>query len=564
MGKLSSTLAGSRRLLGTIRTFLRSRRGAVAPFVAVAIIPLVGALGLATDTARGYIVRAKLGEALDAAALAGGRNIFSSNRDADINMYFDANFPEGWMRANIDGPFIDVNTDKTVLTLTATATIPTTFMRVLGFNTMTIAAASEVTRQVDMLDLVLSIDMSGSMGQPMSKIEAARDAANTLVDILYGTNTVSPTFTVDGTVYNLLNIGLVTWNHKANVTTNGAAAYNPALTTTTTVPAFTNPVTGAANQTLIYHVNNSQVPLLKAPAAGWAGGVYARYVGDADNANDADIYRGDVTVGNKVWHAWYPIDPLEGEPVSGNYSSSGNGSGWNNTARSCQGAYWNDNKNDPDKPTSMASQPAWWNRASSTINTAQGNDCLATLVHGITPLNSVKATIQNAINSLTTPAGNTNIPTGLAWAWEVLMPGVPFNEAVADVPFERQRAIVLLTDGEIVGGNGDAYMGRFGSGTGAGTNTNATHGFMPSPPDLANTRNNLNNRLLRLAANIKAEGIKLYVIQFDNNTPALVSLLSATATEPNEPYYYLAPSEDELQDAFEAIAANLSKLRISK
>ncbi len=560
----SSTLAGYRWLRGQIGAFAGNRRGAVAAFIAAAIIPLVGALGLATDTARGYMVRAKLGEALDAAALAGGKNIFSANRDADINMYFAANFPEGWMQANVDGPTITVNADKTVLHLAATATIPTTFMRVLGFQTMTIAAETEVTRQVDMLDLVITIDMSGSMGQPLTKIAAARDAANSLVDILYGSNTVSPTFTVDGTVYNLLNIGLVTWNAKANVKTNGAAAYNPALTTTTTVPAFTNPVTGAANQTLIYHVNNSEVPLLKAPAAGWAGCVYARYVGDADNTNDADLYRGDVTLNGKVWHAWYPMDPLEAEPVSGSYSSSGNGSGWNNTSKSCQGAYWNDNKADPDKPTSMASKPAWWHTAAPTINTAQSNDCTACLTHGITPLNHVKATIHNAINALITPAGNTNIPTGLAWAWEVLMPAVPFDEAVTTVPFERQRAIVLLTDGEIVGGNGDAYGGRFGDGTAAGTTTNAAHGFLPSPPDLPNTRNNLNNRLLRLAANVKAEGIKLYVIQFDNNTPALVSLLSATATEPNQPYYYLAPTTAELQTAFEAIAANLSKLRISK
>ena len=419
----SSTLAGYRWLRGQIGAFAGNRRGAVAAFIAAAIIPLVGALGLATDTARGYMVRAKLGEALDAAALAGGKNIFSANRDADINMYFDANFPAGWMQANVDGPIITVNDDKTVLHLAATATIPTTFMRVLGFQTMTIAAETEVTRQVDMLDLVITIDMSGSMGQPMTKIAAARDAANSLVDILYGSNTVSPTFTVDGTVYNLLNIGLVTWNHKANVKTNGAAAYNPALTTTTTVPAFTNPVTGAANQTLIYHVNNSEVPLLKAPAAGWAGCVYARYYGDADNTNDADLYRGDVTLNGKVWHAWYPIDPLEGEPVSGNYTSSGNGSGWNNTAKSCQGAYWNDQKNDPDKPTAVANQPAWWQRAAPTIDTAPNNDCAACLSHGITPLNSVKATIHDAINALTTPAGNTNIPTGLAWAWEVLMPG---------------------------------------------------------------------------------------------------------------------------------------------
>ncbi len=584
MEPVHSFTARWRKLQALIAAFAENRRGAVAAFLAAAIIPLVGALGLATDTARGYMVKAKLGEALDAAALAGGRNIFSANRDADINMYFDANFPEGFMDADLSGPVIEVNEDQTVLRLTATATIPTTFMRVFGYNTMTIAAETEVTRSVDMLDLVLSIDMSGSMGTPMTKIAAARTAALDLVGILYGTNTVSPTFTVDGTTYNLLNIGLVPWNAKVNIKTEDWAAetpptYNTALNTTQTVSAFTggaltsftNPVTLATGQTLIYDTNISEVPLLKAPASGWKGCVYARYNGDTgtgSNANDADIYRGPTTVGGKQWLAWYPIDPLEGEPVSGSYSSSGNGSGWNNTNKNCYGAYWNDQKNDPDKPAGTSfpipNQPSWWRRAAPTIDTAQSEECTPCLSHGITPLTHDRDTIEDAINALITPSGNTNIPQGLAWAWEVLMPGVPFDQAIVDVPFPRQRAIVLLTDGQIVGGNGDAYMGRFSDGENAGTTTNSAHGFLPSPPDLANTRNNLNNRLKRLAANVKAEGIALYVIQFEEDNPNLGTLLQAVATEPNAPYYYFAPTATELQEAFQAVAANLSKLRISK
>jgi Mg-chelatase subunit ChlD len=214
-------------------------------------------------------------------------------------------------------------------------------------------------------------------------------------------------------------------------------------------------------------------------------------------------------------------------------------------------------------PTDVPDRPAWWHRASPTISNPESNDCTACLIHGITPLNHVKQTITDAINALTTPGGNTDIPQGLYWAWEVLMPGDPFNEAVASVPFPRQRAIVLLTDGEIVGGNGDAYGGRFGANTGAGTQQSATHGFMPSPPAAANTYNNLNNRLLQLAANVKAQGIKVYVIQFDNTNPALTTLLSTVATEPNAPYYYNAPTVAELQSAFSQIASNLSKLRLS-
>src|SRR5215813_13239525 len=81
------------RLAKKLGLFRRDQRGNVAVIVGAAIIPLVGALGLATDTARGYLVKARLSQALDAAALAGGKVYFSTQRDADIKKYFGANFP---------------------------------------------------------------------------------------------------------------------------------------------------------------------------------------------------------------------------------------------------------------------------------------------------------------------------------------------------------------------------------------------------------------------------------------------------------------------------------------
>ncbi len=59
------------------------RRGAVAVFLAFAIIPLIGIVGVATDTARAYLVKSRLSSALDAAGLAGGYSFFLNTRDAD-------------------------------------------------------------------------------------------------------------------------------------------------------------------------------------------------------------------------------------------------------------------------------------------------------------------------------------------------------------------------------------------------------------------------------------------------------------------------------------------------
>ena len=54
---------------------------------------MLGALGLATDAARGFLLKARLSQAIDQAVLAGGKIYFSPNRNQDVLKYFSANFP---------------------------------------------------------------------------------------------------------------------------------------------------------------------------------------------------------------------------------------------------------------------------------------------------------------------------------------------------------------------------------------------------------------------------------------------------------------------------------------
>ena len=109
------------------------------------------------------MVKARLGQALESAALAGGREIYSPTRDADIQMFFNANFPPGFLGATVSGPQIVVSPNNEKLTLTASAKIDTTFMKVLGFNELNVSTTTEITRETTCLDVILAIDMSGSM-----------------------------------------------------------------------------------------------------------------------------------------------------------------------------------------------------------------------------------------------------------------------------------------------------------------------------------------------------------------------------------------------------------------
>lgn len=477
-----------RTLLHRLRDLRRDTGGAVTTFVAGGMIAMVGVVGLATDAARGYMVKARLGQALDAAALAGGRDIFSPTRDADIQMFFNANFPPGFMGATVTGPAIAVTENSEKLTLTASATLDTTFMRVLGIDDMRVSSSTEVTRETTYLDIVLAIDMSGSMtswSAGQTRISAARSAAKSLVNILFGEHETKE----------LIKIGLVPWNGKVNVMRNGLP-FNPSGTVASPVTSFTNPLTGSV-QSSVYFANNSPVPLLSAPAADWKGCVFSRYINNAATDDDADTVFGSLSSGSGDWTAWEPVG-ADAEPVSPGVC---------------------------------------------TMST-NGSECTPCLSHGVTPLQNSKSAAIAAINELTSPEGTTNITQGLSWAWRVVKPEAPFTEADPNPDGPRQQAIVLLTDGENFAGVGDGYKTVFGYGSTA--------------------RDDMNDRLRALAANIKASGVKIYTIQFANSGGPLQALMREVASGPDAPYYHYAPDSTTLQTVFQEVANHLSELRLSK
>lgn len=673
-------------------TWLRQEKGSLNVIYALALIPMIGALGLATDTARGYLLKARLSQSIDQAVLAGGKVYFSADRDADVLKYFSANFPhtapisyDAEFQADFMDAVVTLNTPvaggasgSETLRLSATATIPTTFMRVLNAvgctecNEMTVYSEAEVERTIRAVDAVISLDMSGSM-DGSAKIGNARDGLVDFLDTLYGTGvTDSPTLTVEGTTYNLVNVGFVPWNSKTNVRTQGATS---TTVTTQTVASYTNPVTLQTSQTTVWKSALSEVPLLRDPRntsagghlpGGWSGCVYARYVGGEDtpgsqntntgsiNNNDADLVKGaqyDVGSGStqKDWPAWEPIAILEGEPRSGSWSSSdgepsttrwrgANGAGGGYTNRSCYLAYYNDYRDNSNtyfndennnmdavngsiqagtqaRADNTATTPALNASATSRpvpvpaitaavsttysgsmrffndntrpaavppIGAEPGNsDCSPCLTRSIIPMSPNRAALSAQISAIsnTDPDGNTNILQGMYWAWEVLMPGEPFNQAYVTTPFQRDRYIILITDGAQVGGNGDAYKGRFGSGENAGDNTDAAHGTISSPvesgtwaygdpiPSFTTTNNNLDNRLRILARNVKDEGIKLYIIGFDlADHPNELRMLAAMASPPDgdsPQYFFAAETGQDLKDALKTIASRLTDVRLS-
>src|SRR5262249_45106708 len=105
------------------------------------------------------------------------------------------------------------------LTLSANASIPTTFMRVVGFNTLNVHAETTVTRLNREMELVLAMDNTGSMAQN-NKMTSMQTAALNLLSILYGTRDTVDRF----------NVGAVPFVSSVNIG-NQYTTWAPAITT---------------------------------------------------------------------------------------------------------------------------------------------------------------------------------------------------------------------------------------------------------------------------------------------------------------------------------------------
>jgi len=161
-----------------------SQKGFVLVYMAAVLALLMVTTGLAVDSGRAYLVKAQLSKAVDGAALAAARALNSGNPRAEATQIFKANFPAGYLgtatspdptaAANFFASTVNASTGVNTVTITATTTLPTTFMNVASINTVTVASTGEATRR--MVDLSLVLDVSSSIGAQWAEVSAAAAA----------------------------------------------------------------------------------------------------------------------------------------------------------------------------------------------------------------------------------------------------------------------------------------------------------------------------------------------------------------------------------------------------
>jgi Flp pilus assembly protein TadG len=172
--------------------FFHHRSGSVMPMLALSFVPIMAAVAGAVDYSHANWVKASLQDAVDATALMLSKNATSQTAEqlqAAATSYFLANFT----RTDAQNPQITATYSQSpgggfVIDVSATTTVKTNFMNVVGITQLPITTSGTVTWSNAKLRVALVLDNTGSMADTdstgTSKISALKTAAHNLLNQL--------------------------------------------------------------------------------------------------------------------------------------------------------------------------------------------------------------------------------------------------------------------------------------------------------------------------------------------------------------------------------------------
>lgn len=185
---------------------VKNHKGSVLVMMAISLVVLIASVGLAIDSGLGYIIKAKLNAAVDAAGIAASRAVSQGDTQAEqidnatqaAKRFFHANYPDGFLNSTpnpldtaLHDPVVAVafcppfcpsgatDQGKVFIDVSANAVVPVTFMRVMNFNLLSVSAVSQVVRKD--LDLAFVVDTTDSMSGVVPQVKSA---AKSFLDFL--------------------------------------------------------------------------------------------------------------------------------------------------------------------------------------------------------------------------------------------------------------------------------------------------------------------------------------------------------------------------------------------
>jgi hypothetical protein len=152
-------------------------------------------------------------------------------------------------------------------------------------------------------------------------------------------------------------------------------------------------------------------------------------------------------------------------------------------------------------------------------------------------------TSMNSLVDAMSPAGSTNQPIGLVWAWQSLVGGGPLTAPAKDSNYNYKEFIILMSDGL---NTQDRWYGN-----GRDVSTSVDNRMYDASNSGAGT-----------CANAKAAGITIYSIQVDTGGDGLSTVMQNCASSSDK--FWRITSAGDLGTVFNAIGTNLTKLRVAK
>lgn len=225
--KLAKQKRSSFHLPPTIKSFARNKDGNIFFLFAFMATVLFLFAGGAVDYTRWNSVRADMVESMDAASLALAQLSASDPdlTDAELKTYgrqfFEANF--NYEDSLEPGWTIEFGLDNNAFIITCiTGKIKTHLLGAAGIHDLDIGKCVEITKKGSgRVELALVLDVTGSMGNKASgddktKIYRLKEAVETMLDVMYGTDATSDN----------IKIGVVPFN--ANINAGGASSWDNA------------------------------------------------------------------------------------------------------------------------------------------------------------------------------------------------------------------------------------------------------------------------------------------------------------------------------------------------
>ncbi|AXK42943.1 pilus assembly protein [Erythrobacter aureus] len=160
-------------MTGFFRKLIADQQGNTLAIFAAALIPLTIVIGSGLDLSIAYMAKAKLQNACDAAVLAGRQSMngstWSDAVEEEANRFFDFNFPDGTLNTSPTAFSVTHNQVNTAEIIgTASTTVPTSLMFIFGYDRIPISASCDATRDFGANDVMLVLDVTGSMNEPPS------------------------------------------------------------------------------------------------------------------------------------------------------------------------------------------------------------------------------------------------------------------------------------------------------------------------------------------------------------------------------------------------------------